>query len=121
MRHYTITLCLAALCLLALAACNKDGSRLPNELLGSWTTDEPAYRNRALKLEREYVLIGVGQDVTPTVQKITKVETISIDSGIACTIYSADKEGQHQLTVYFNPKEPRSIFLKNVPGKWNKS
>jgi hypothetical protein len=43
-------------------------------LLGSWTTDEPAYRNRALKLEREYVLIGVGEDVTPTVQKITRVE-----------------------------------------------
>lgn len=120
MHHGRTNICRVAICLLAFAACNKVQTRLPNELIGSWTTDEPAYRNRAVKLEKDYVLIGFGEDVTPTVQRITKVETLTIDTGIACTIYSADKEGPHQLTVYFNPKEPASIFLKNVPGKWHK-
>lgn len=102
-------------------ACRNDQGRLPDELVGSWSTENPAYRNRQVKLEKDYVLIGFGEDVTPTVERITKVETLKITTGIACTIFSADKEGSHQLTIFFNPKEPGFLYLKNVPGKWHKS
>src|ERR1700710_2229462 len=121
MSHKSINVCLLITCLLTLLACTKERNPLPNGLIGSWTTDEPAYQNRAVRLEKDFVIVGFGEDVTPTIQKITRVDTLTIETGIACTIYSTDKEGPHQLTVYFNPKEPASLFLKNVPGKWHRS
>jgi hypothetical protein len=121
MRRQELMLWLIAFCLLSLAGCDKQRARVPKELIGSWTTDVPAYRDRALKLEAEYVLIGFGEDVTPTVQRVTQVETLKLDTGNTYTIHSTDKDGPHQITVYFDPKEPTSLFLKNLPGKWHKS
>jgi hypothetical protein len=113
----TYLLSIAAILLMA-SGCHQDRAVLPDELLGSWTTDVPVYRGRSLKLEKEYVLVGFGEDVDPIVQRITKVEVLHDGITNATTIYSADKEGPHQLTVYFEPANGGSLFIKNLPGRW---
>ena len=110
MHHGRTNICRVAICLLAFAACDKVQTRLPNELIGSWTTDEPAYRNRAVKLEKDYVLIGFGEDVTPTVQRITKVETLNIDTGIACTIYSCRQRRSAPINRLFQSQGSHGHF-----------
>lgn len=112
---------LAVISILAVSvACHKDHGVVPDELIGSWTTEEAVYQGRAVKLEKDYLLIGFGEDVNPTVQRITKVETDKIPTGEACTIYSMDKEGTHKLTVFFDPSDGGFVFFKNVRGKWRK-
>jgi hypothetical protein len=107
--------------LTASVACHKDvPASVPDELVGTWITDEPVYRDRSMKLEKEYIIIGFGEDGTPTAQRVTKVETIKNEAGMICTIYSGDQEGQHQLTVYFDRSDGGSIYFRNVRGKWRK-
>lgn len=100
--------------------CHRDRAVVPDELVGSWTTDDPVYRGRSLKLEKEYVLVGFGEDVNPTVQRITKVEIIRNATTNSTTIYSTDKEGLHELTVYFEPSDGGSLYIKNLRGKWTR-
>lgn len=120
MRSRAIQLVVVIACVTVSVACHKAGARVPDELIGSWTTDEPVYQGRSVKLEKDYVLIGFGEDVTPTVQRITQVHTAKLEKGFACTIDSADKEGPHQLTVFFNPAEGGFIYFKHLRGRWRR-
>src|SRR4051812_11387839 len=115
-----ITDLLLVLCLAGVVGCNRDRAMLPDELVGTWTTEEPVYQGRSLKLEKEFILVGFGQDVTPAVQRITKVETLHTPTGETATVYSADKEGPHELTIYFDPTDGGTVVLKNVRGRWHR-
>jgi hypothetical protein len=120
LRAMTTKTSIILLALFALVACNRDRVEIPDELVGNWTTNELAYQDRSVKFEKQFVEVGLGQDVTPVVQKVTKVDVFQNGASKIYTIYSVDKEGPHQLTVFVDPAEGGSIFLKNVHGKWRK-
>jgi hypothetical protein len=111
----------ALLLLVAMTACNRSQKTVvPDELIGEWTTSEPAYQNRSLKFTKDFVEIGFEEDATPTIQRVTKVDVVGNGPSNIYTIYSGDKEGLHQITVYFDPTEGETIVLKNVRGNWRK-
>jgi len=108
--------------LAASTACRKTvPPAVPDELVGTWVTDEPVYHDRSLKLEKGYVVIGFGENENPRAQRVTKVDTVRNDSGLICTIYSGDQEGSHHVTVYYDRSDGGFIFFRNVRGKWRRT
>ena len=99
--------------LAACLGCNRGVHSLPPELLGFWTTDSPAYKERYIKFENDYVLFGVGDDESPTIQRISKIESKKNGDHIVYTFYSRDADGAHQLIVSYSAADGGTLRIKN--------
>ncbi len=108
-------LVISALLLLVCAGCNRGGSgMLPPELVGHWTTVSAAYHGRFLELSPTYVIIGAGEQGSPDVQTVDRVDALPADGGTLYTIHATTREGLHnQIVLQFNPREGGEIRIKN--------
>ena len=100
---------------LVCAGCNRGGSgMLPPELVGHWTTVSAAYRGRFLELSPTYVIIGAGEQGSPDVQTVDRVDSLPSDGGTEYTIHATTREGLHnQIVLQFDPREGGEIRIKN--------
>ncbi len=102
---------------LGLSACRtRDGKVVPDQIQGHWVTETPGYEGRYLQLERDFVLIGVGRDETPSIQRVYRVEESGNGRQMTYQIYSTGAETDYTLTVYFDPANGGEIRLKNQGG-----
>ncbi|HEY1264787.1 MAG TPA: hypothetical protein VGF06_14765 [Terriglobales bacterium] len=105
---------LLALCALAIPACtHKPQVTLPAEIQGHWVTKAPGYENRFLQLEPNFVLIGINLDETPSIQKVSRVESRSSGQETIYTIYSTSPDVNYQITLYFNPANGGELRVQN--------
>lgn len=97
----------------ALPGCDRGIRSIPQQLLGFWTTDAPAYQDRYIKFEEKYVLFGLGGDELPTIQRI--VDVVAETSGLQTTytLRSRDKEGAHELVVVYDPYGGGTLQIRN--------
>jgi hypothetical protein len=54
------TLAFAALCALLCTLVGCDPGSVPDELIHVWRTDAPAYRDRHLEIQKEWIVFGTG-------------------------------------------------------------
>jgi hypothetical protein len=104
---------LLSLLLLGCLACSKRPvARIPEVLVGTWTTDAPAYRDRYLKLEQDYVIYGLGEERNPNAQRVTRVESQQTGFITTYVIYSTDAQGPHPMTLSYDPSNG-TVRVKN--------
>jgi hypothetical protein len=85
-------------------------------MVGYWTTDEPRYHGRFLEMNQAYVIIGAGENGTPGVQTIDRVESAPMPEGTRCTIYSTTRDGVHdQLTIDYDSHNGGEVRFENQP------
>ncbi|MBZ5566961.1 MAG: hypothetical protein LAN64_03830 [Acidobacteriia bacterium] len=99
--------------LVSCLACNRGIKSPPQELLGVWTTDVPAYQGRYLKFEKDYVLFGVGQDASPTIQPILSIDVRQDGKQTVYTVHSVDADGAHEFVFFFDPSDGGALRIKN--------
>lgn len=117
MSMRTLRTFVVAAWVVALAACAKDAPKvIPNQIQGRWVTQAAGYENRYLQLEKDFVLIGVGRDVTPSIQRVYRVESEGNGRQATYRIYSTGYETDDVLTLYFDPANGGEIRLKNQGG-----
>ena len=123
LKKFTVTLIIVVSCL----ACDqgtKSPTQLknpPTELLGIWMTDAPAYKDRYLIFEKNYVLFGIGNDKSPTMQHIVKLDAQPDGGQTSYTIYSKDNDGTHELRFTYNPADGGTLSIKNqIDVLWKK-
>jgi len=94
---------MSSLLLLVCLGCNRaPEATLPAELTGTWTTNAPVYKDRYLKLERDYVIVGLGEERNPNAQRIFNLESERTGPTTTYVIHSTDGEGHHKLTLYYD-------------------
>jgi hypothetical protein len=106
--------------LLTLCGCTRtqteSQNHIPDELVGYWRTDAPRYEKRFLKLERDYVTIGMDKDDVATVQRVREVRTESKSGKTIYTISSINAEGPDVLGLEFDPANGGSIEIRHMQG-----
>jgi hypothetical protein len=109
--------------LLASVGCNRGNvQRLPQQLVGYWTTDDAHYYGRFLELNQAYVIIGAGEKGTPSVQTIDRIESRPLPDGTSYTIYSTRQDGEpDQLTIIFTPRHGGEIQFQHEGAVWRHS
>ena len=106
-----------AACVLGMVACTKKPEPvLPDQIQGHWVTQSPGYENRYLQLERDFVLIGVNPDDTPSIQRVYRVDAEGNGRQMTYKIYSTGAESDYTITLYFDPSNGGEIRVKNMPG-----
>jgi hypothetical protein len=86
---------------------------IPNQLWGYWTTDAAGYENRYLELDDHYILIGVNEEDLPDLQRVSKVDCLSLGESLSCTIYSSSSEANLQMTLDYSPAQGGQVRIKN--------
>ena len=109
LRRVGLVLILLVSCL----ACKRAIKSPPQELLGVWTTDAPAYEGRYLKFEEDYFLIGVGRHTVPVIQPILKIDVRQDAKQTIYTLHSVDADGAHELVVVYDPSDGGALRIKN--------
>lgn len=105
---------LLSLLLLGGVGCSqKPVARIPDVLVGTWTTDAPAYRDRYLKLEPDYVIYGLGEERNPNAQRVARVESEQTGLITMYVIYSTDSQGPHPITLLYDPANGGTVRVKN--------
>jgi hypothetical protein len=100
---------------LALLACNRAPRTLPDQLTGFWTAEGTRFNGRFMELSKAYVIIGAGEQGSPGVQTIDRVESLPDGGTTLYTIYSTTQSGLHdQFTITFDPHNNGEIRLKNA-------
>ncbi len=89
---------------------------LPDQIQGHWVTNRKGYETRYLQLERDFVLIGVEPDVTPSIQRVYRVEEETNGRQVTYKIYSTGAESDYTLTLRYDPANGGEIQLKNQGG-----
>lgn len=103
--------------LLGFSACTSSTIKtVPDQIQGHWVTTAPGYETRYLQLERDFVLIGIAQDETPSIQRVYRVEQEGNGRQMTYKIYSTGAETDYTLTVYYDPGHGGEIRLKNGGG-----
>jgi hypothetical protein len=102
-------------------ACHGGMKTPPQELMGTWITDAPAYQDRCLRFDSEHVLFGVGEDTQYTIQHIVGIDVRQDGKQTIYTIRAKDAEGTHELVFTYDPSDGGSLQIKNVRGvAWRK-
>jgi hypothetical protein len=97
-----------------LAACTERSKvSIPATLQGHWVTDTPGYENRFLQLEKDFVLIGINEDDTPSIQHVSKVDVEQVGKVTAYTIYSSAPHVNYHITLFLDPANGGVLWIKN--------
>ena len=103
--------------LLGFPACTSGPSKvIPDQIQGHWVTNTPGYETRYLQLERDFVLIGIAPDETPSIQRVYRVDAEGNGRQMTYKIYSTSAESDYTLIVYYDPSNGGEIQLKNQGG-----
>ena len=117
-----------AICLVATAACGIDGVEvisMPDGLVGTWETDDPAYAGRFFSLstdEFSLLLIGAGA-TTPQRYRIVTITRQRAEFGMLHTVEYSDNAGvDYRMAFYFDPAGGGMLRLKNQRNMlWRKT
>jgi len=119
MRKKSLQL-LAALMLLTLGVgCNS--AKLPDQLLGVWRTENPAYKGKFMKCDPKYVVLGIGDEkVVP--RKVVEITKTVDGRQILFTLKTDEKdEGEYSFSFYYSDEDGGTIRFKNQPQLvWHK-
>ena len=90
-------------------------ARMPDELLGIWRTDNPAYKGRYMKCDPQFVVLGVGED-KPVPRKVVEITKASEGVETLYTLKTNEKdEGEYSFSFYYSPADGGTIRFKNQP------
>lgn len=101
---------------MSLSGCSQKLTHIPPELIGYWTTDAPGYQTRFLKLEKNFVLIGINQDDIPSVETVREVDSKPGTDGTIYKISSIGSQGIESITLQFNPANGGVIQVRHKEG-----
>ena len=114
--------------LLATASCawacgpSADEVVMPDELLGRWTTANPAYADRYLELSATGIVLGTGG---PTRERysISRVLQGQDDNGVLYTLEYTNLSGsEYAMSFYFDAAGGGSLRFKNqLQMTWRKA
>ena len=99
--------------LVSCLACDRGIKSPPDDLLGVWTTDAPAFEGRYLKFEKDRVLFGVGHDKLPAIQQILGIDVRQDGKRTLYTLHSMDADGAHELVFVYDPADGGTLRIKN--------
>jgi hypothetical protein len=108
--------------LLGGGACS-DPELLPEELLGVWVTDAPAYAERSFTLRRDSVKFETGQGG----QSGGRIKGLGVkwDRSRNATLYTVEYEtrvGELSFPFYYVERDQPVILFKNQPGiQWTRA
>lgn len=106
-----------------LAGCDRNvRNMLPRDVEGSWTTDDPRYRDRFFELSPTFLIIVTGREAPASVQWIDKVKIQPMDSETSYIVYSTDygDDSQNQMVLVFRPANGGEIRFKNQAEVWRR-
>jgi hypothetical protein len=103
--------------LLLLTGCNwRQSKTLPTLLVGEWSTDEPRYHGRSLKLEPDRITFGLGGVAPDKSEHVERVKMSPSDDPTDYAIKLRTEDGtRDSLLLEFNP-ENGELRLKNQPA-----
>lgn len=111
---------LAALMLLALSVgCNS--TKLPEQLIGVWRTENVAYKGKFMKCDPKYVVLGIGDEkVVP--RKVVEITSTVEGRETLYTLKTDEKdEGEYSFSFYYSADDGGTIRFKNQPQLvWHK-
>jgi hypothetical protein len=110
---------LAALCALAVA-CSRDQARIPDELIGRWQTDDPAYAGRMLSISPRSLLFASSatQSENFAVRGVELHDDPS--STLSASIAYGTREQDLTLRVRLHGTEPEVLTLGDRPERWTR-
>lgn len=87
---------------------------LPEELWGTWRTDEPRYATRRLELLRDQVLFQVGDTAIATVRyPIVRVRRSRSARGALYRVRYLGEDGDNEFRFIYEPGPPAMVRLAN--------
>jgi hypothetical protein len=90
-------------------------AKLPNELLGIWRTDAPAYKGRYMKCDPQFVVLGVGEE-KPVPRKVVGITKMAEGVETLYTLKTNEKEeGEYSFSFYYSAADGGTIRFKNQP------
>jgi len=100
------------LLLLALLGCKVHWAPAP--LQGMWHTDTPKYASNFVRFDEDYIVIGLGEDITPKAERIIKIVAVPIAGSTHYDIESVDDKGIHNVLHFlYTPANGGEIRLSN--------
>jgi len=100
---------------------SRQRTRLPENLLGTWTASEQKYTDRFFELTQNTVTFGIGKEKT-SVYDISNVEKDVRDNDLLYTIKYHNSDGvQYTLSFYYDATNGGVIKFKNQKDiEWRK-
>ncbi len=93
---------------------------IPKEVLGTWSTTESRYADRAFEIRKESLVFYIGEGDS-TVHSIEEVEVDDLGGPMLLTVHYADEAGPNQFSFYYDPASGGIIRFKNQRHmKWNR-
>jgi len=122
MSSRVILIALAILTVMSGVQCQQEYA-VPEELIGVWVTDDPAYHDHPFEIKQETLIFEQGQgyfdfDVFP----IAGLEKTEAEEATLYTIYYTIPSGREfEFTFYYTSADGGQIRFKNQPEMlWTK-
>jgi hypothetical protein len=97
-----------------------DRGLMPEEVLGTWTTTDQDYVDRAFEIRSNSVVFYTGES-SYTVHLIETVEVDDMDGPLLVTINYAQDGGLNTFSFYYEPADGGVITFKNQRDmKWKR-
>jgi hypothetical protein len=83
-----------SLLILPLAAC-KHPPAVPDELVGTWVTQDAKYQGKSLAIDQEFIVTVLDEDTTPKAEHIDHVTTTTVAGVTTYAFEATDQAGVH--------------------------
>ncbi len=106
--------------LLLFIGCSGDtGSQVPDELIGSWRTNEEKYSDSYFEIQKDTLKFGSGEDfVSP--HSITKIVLQNRGPNLNCVIFYNSEGNAYEWSLVYNSIDD-TIHFNNQPDiKWKR-
>ena len=103
---------MATLCVpILVAACGPEIIETPpDDVTGRWTTDSPAYADRAFEITKDYLYLLQGGD-TFSMHRIQEVQIIEDDLPFYSIEYRGDENEIYSFRFYLTQEEGGTLFF----------
>jgi hypothetical protein len=109
---------LAVILALATLACGGEATEPPG-LIGVWRTEAPAYRDRKLEVQQDWISFGIGGASTASYLRDGVEVEPTPGGGLLCTLYYLDREGgRTHVRLVFEPGPPERLRFQNRDELW---
>lgn len=105
-------------------ACRMLSPKVPPELIGTWRSADPRYQDKFMTFDSGYVTLGLGEDHTPGVGRVTSIAS-SVEAGVSTYVIESRDQEDHldKITVHYSPLRGgelrlsnQTIWKKDAPG-----